>query len=180
MRALWKWVAPVLAGGALVVGVASCSSGGGGGGGPSGLDLVSKCDQICAQVGTCGASPALVSQCQSACGDLALAPLGCLDPFAAYLACLGGANSVQCSTGPGQAYVFVTPPQCEADRQNLVGCNAGPSPVAACVQLPGNSACGIGAPAQMHDTFCVGEPSVCTSLQPNPLGIGTFCCPSTS
>lgn len=176
MRARTKWVAPLLLGGALVVGDASCSSGNSNGGGPSGLSLVSECDQICSQVGSCGVPVSAVAACMNACGNLSLTPLGCLDPFAAYLACLGGANSVQCM--PGGAYVFVTPAQCDTDRQALVGCNAGPSPVAACVQLPGNSACGAAAPTSMHDTFCVGEPSVCSSPQPNPLGIGTFCCPS--
>jgi hypothetical protein len=178
MRARTKWIARLVAVGALVVAGASCSSGNGNGGGSSGLRLVSECDQICGQAGTCGAPASVVAQCQNACGNLALVAPSCLDPFAAYLTCLGGATSVQCMAGG--AYVFVAPPQCEADRQALVTCNAGPSPVAACVQLPGNSTCAAGAPASMRDTFCVGEPSTCSSPQPNPLGIGTFCCPSTS
>jgi hypothetical protein len=168
---------------AAVVGVllagASCSSGGSGGAGASPLTLVSECDRICGQLATCGASAAsLQLQCSNACGNLSLVQAGCVDPFASYLTCLAGANSVQC--GSGGQYVLVTPPACESSRQAFLSCNAGPSPVAACVQLPSNDACASAVAPATHAFFCVGAPAACTSPQPNPLGLGTFCCPSTS
>jgi hypothetical protein len=161
----------------LLVAGASCSSGGSSSGGASGLTLVSECDRICSQLSTCGATAAsLEAQCTNACGNLALVA-GCLDPFAGYLTCLAGATSVQC--GAGGQYVLVTPPACESYRQTFLACNAGPSPVSACVELPGNTSCATpGSPAGVHAAFCVGQPSSCTSPQPNPLGLGTFCCPS--
>jgi hypothetical protein len=116
-------------------------------------------------------------QCSNACGNLSLVQAGCVDPLASYLTCLAGATSVQC--GSGGQYVLVTPPACESYRQAFLSCDAGPSPVSACVQLPGNNACGTTAPAGTRPVFCVGEPAGCTSPQPNPLGLGTFCCPST-
>jgi hypothetical protein len=157
---------------------ASCSSGGGGGAGASPLTLVSECDQICSQLATCGATAAsLEGQCMGACGDLALVQAGCLDPFAAYLTCLAGATSIQC--GAGGQYVVITPQSCDGDRETFLNCSAGPSPVAACVELPGNTSCQT-APVMSAATFCVGAPAGCTSPQPNPLGIGTFCCPSSN
>jgi hypothetical protein len=181
-RSTWCGAAAI-AGGALLSCslAASCSSDGGGGEGTaSPLTLVSECDQICSQLSACGADAvSLEPQCTSACGDLAIVPAGCLDPFVAYVTCLAGVTSVQCS-GNG-AYVVVTPPSCEADRQAFLSCNAGPSPVAACLALPGNTSCAtapIGSPPTA--TFCVGQPPQCTSPQPNPLGLGVFCCPATN
>jgi hypothetical protein len=167
-----------LVGALVLTAVAACSSGGGGGGsGASPLTLVATCDQICGQLATCGATAAsLESECMNGCGDLALVQAGCLDPFAAYLTCLAGATSIQC--GAGGQYVIVTPPSCEADRETFLGCNAGPSPVAACVELPGNTACQTPGLPAAPASFCVGEPAGCTSPQPNPLGLGTFCCGS--
>jgi hypothetical protein len=109
----------------------------------------------------------------NACGSLSLVQVGCVDPFASYLTCLAGATSVQCQAG-GQT-VVVTPSSCETNRQSLLACNPGPSPVSACLTLPGPGPCpGIGT----KPVFCVGAPAACTSPQPNPLGLGTYCCPA--
>jgi hypothetical protein len=148
--------------------IASCSSGGSAGASPA--SLVSTCDQICANVvAQCAGMPGLEAQCVSACGALNLVQTGCLDPFASYLACIAGATSVQC----GANGVLITPPQCESDRQAVLGCNAPPGPVQACVQLPGSTACSGASGA----VFCVGAPNGCQSPSPNPIGIGTYCCP---
>jgi len=159
--------------------VVHCSGGGGGGSvGPTPATLVSTCDQICANVvAQCSESVALEMQCTNACGALGLAPLGCLDPFASYLSCLAGATSVQCEAG-GQD-VVITTPQCASDREAVLSCNAPPGPVAACVELPpGNTSCGLASPGGPTAMFCVGAPANCDpSPSPNPLGIGTYCCP---
>jgi len=159
----------------LLLGLVRCS-GGGGGYGPTPATLVSTCDQICANVvAQCTESASLEQQCTSACGDLSLVQLGCLDPFASYLACMAGGTSVQC--GANGQDVLITTPQCESDRQAVLDCTAPPGPVAACVQLPGNASCGVTAPGAAGAVFCVGAPSGCDSPSPNPIGIGTYCCP---
>ncbi len=156
---------------------ASCSSNGTttteNGGSPSPGSLVSTCDTICNNLSPC-ASGSLNSQCLSVCSNLNLVPATCLNPFASYLACLAGAKSVSCEAG-GQ-YVLVTPPECETDRQAFATCNAGPSVVAACLALSASTACTSLAPADRAE-FCVGAPSGCLAPSPNPLGIGTYCCP---
>jgi hypothetical protein len=158
----------------VALGVAACSSDGGGGSTTSPLTLVSECDQICSQLSACGATAAtLEAQCMNACGSLSLVQVGCVNPFASYLTCLAGATSVQCQAG-GQT-VVVTPSSCETYRQSLLACNPGPSPVSACLALPGSGPCTAVGTVQ---TFCVGAPAACTSPQPNPLGLGTYCCPA--
>jgi len=156
--------------------LAHCSGGGSGSLGPTPETLVSTCDQICANVvAQCSESAALDAECLNACGDLSLVQLGCIAPFASYLACIAGATSVQC--GADGQDVVVTTPQCEDDRQAVLTCNAPPGVVTACVQLPGNTSCGPSATSAMSAEFCVGAPSGCQSPSPNPVGIGTYCCP---
>jgi hypothetical protein len=120
----------------------------------------------------CSGSAILGAQCTAACGDLNLVQLGCLDPFASYLSCVAGATSVQC--GPNGQDVLIEPPNCESERQAVLHCNAPPGVVAACLQLPNDSSC---VPSTGTAMFCVGAPTGCHSPAPNPIGIGTYCCP---
>jgi hypothetical protein len=153
-----------------------CSGSGGGRLNSSPASLVSTCDQICANVvAQCSGSPSLEATCVGTCGDLNLVQLGCVDPFASYLACVAGATSVHCAAG-GQD-VLITTPQCESEMQAVLHCNAPPGIVTACVQLPGNTSCGVMAPGATGPVFCIGAPAACTSPSPNPIGIGTYCCP---
>jgi hypothetical protein len=156
---------------------------------PSAASLVQTCDSICAHVvAQCAAPPSLTAECLSACNDLALANLGCIAPLASYLVCLSGATSIQCQAG-GQ-YVLLSPPQCDAQRTSVLNCNASPGLIAACIAIPGSTACVGETPAPGGATggntgtasgggavFCVGAPSGCVSPTPNPLGLGTYCCP---
>jgi hypothetical protein len=166
----------LLLGCVLFCALAHCSGSGGGRVSPTPASLVSTCDQICANVvAQCSGSVSLEATCESACGDLSFVQLGCIDPFASYLACVVGATSVKCGAG-GQDVLIMTP-QCESDRQAVLNCNAPPGAVAACVQLPGNTSCGVVAPGATGPVFCVGVPNGCNSPTPNPVGIGTYCCP---
>jgi hypothetical protein len=176
-----KSLAALFLGGATAVLFAACSSssgttittnGNGSGAGSPG-SLVSTCDTICNNLAPCG-SASLDANCLSVCDNLNIVPASCVDSFASYLACLAGAKSVSCQAG-GQ-YVLVTPPECQSDRQAFVSCNAGPSIVSACLGLSGNTSCAATAPAE-KPVFCVGAPSGCTPPNPNPLGIGVYCCP---
>jgi hypothetical protein len=148
-------------------------------GGPTPGTLVSTCDQICSNVvARCVDSPANVyTDCISACGALNLVQGSCLDPFASYLACMAGATSVTCG-GDGQ-YVLITPQECEADREATLNCNAAPGLIAACVGVPSNQ-CGAsdtnGQTTGEAAVFCVGAPAGCAPPEPNPLGIGVYCC----
>lgn len=171
------WFAAPVAGAVLAAGT-SCSGSGSTSSTATPLTLVTECDEICQQLASCGVTAAsLQAQCSSACGDLWLVQAGCLDAFASYMACLAGATSVQC--GAGGQYVVVTPPSCDSYRESFLTCSAGPSPVAACIALPGNTACGTVAAPSSNPSFCVGVPEGCVSPEPNPLGLGTFCCPAT-
>ncbi|MGH7270818.1 MAG: hypothetical protein ACREJ3_10350 [Polyangiaceae bacterium] len=169
---------------------ASCSSsndsgssfgaGGLGGVGGFGSNLVTTCGQICNNVlADCGVASSLWSECNSACGDLALVPAGCVTQFAGYLACLSGATSIHCD---GRT-VEISPSSCAAQENEYELCNGGPSPIAACIALPpGNTACGMGAggppgpPSALKPVFCVGQPDGCSAAGQNPFGIGTYCC----
>lgn len=176
MRIVAKSVGRLLSVGAaslVAFAVASCSSSSSGSGGATSGSLVSTCDTICNNLSPC-ASASLDTQCLSVCNDLNVVPATCLDPLASYLACLAGAKSVSCQAG-GQ-YVLVTPPECENDRQAWSSCNAGPSVIAACVQLATNVSCSGPAPGDKA-VFCIGAPSGCVPVNPNPLGIGRYCCP---
>jgi hypothetical protein len=164
------------------------SSGSAGGGLNTPGTLVSTCDTICSNVvAECTGASDLLGTCLSACNDLNLVNLGCLDPFASYLACVAGATSVQCG-GDGQ-YVLITPSQCNADREAALSCNAQPGLIAACISVPTSNECGsvvatdgdsgiptvVESPGQPY--FCVGAPEGCFSPQTNPIGIGIYCCP---
>jgi hypothetical protein len=143
-------------------------------GGPSPVSLVATCDNICNNViAQCTDSDSLYQTCTDACGDLSVIQQSCLDPFASYLTCLVGGNSIQC--GAGGQYVLITPPECEADREATLNCNAEPGIVSACIALPGNTSCNA---EQGGAVFCLGAPAGCTSPGPNPIGIGIYCCPS--
>jgi hypothetical protein len=176
MKSLRAWLVI----GATGIVTASCS-----GGSSSGLDdssgaLISKCDQICNNVlAQCpSASGAPYTNCIAACGDLTIVPSSCLDPFAAYLLCISGATSVAVTCEASGDYVFVTPPNCESDREQTLNCNASPGPVAACIALPNNNSCATPpAGGGANPFFCVGAPSGCAAPMPNPLGIGVYCCP---
>jgi|HubBroStandDraft_6_1064221.scaffolds.fasta_scaffold130392_2 hypothetical protein len=165
--------------GATAIVSASCSSSGGGGGPDnSPATLINKCDQICSNVvATCTGASGAYNACLSACGDLAVVPASCLNPFASYLICLTGATSVTVTCGANGDVALVTPPDCEADREATLNCNASPGLVAACIALPGNTSCAT-APAGSgtNPVFCVGAPSGCEPPTPNPLGIGVYCC----
>jgi hypothetical protein len=150
--------------------------------------LVTTCDSICSNVvAQCVPAAQLYGSCLSACNDLNLVNLGCLDPFASYLACVAGATSVSCS-GDGN-YVLITPAKCETDREAALNCNMQPGLVSACIAVPSSDACGAvaansgsssGSPtfeSPGSPVFCVGAPEGCFSPQPNPLGIGIYCCP---
>jgi hypothetical protein len=176
VKPLWAWL---VFGAGLVS--ASCS----GGNSSSGFDtspatLVSKCDQICSNiVAQCAAAAgAPFDACRSACGDLALIPQSCLNPFASYLLCVAGATSISVTCGPGGDSALVTPPDCEDDRQATLTCNASPGLVAACIALPANASCTLPpSGGGSNPEFCVGAPSGCAPPTANPLGIGVYCCP---
>ncbi len=176
MKSLGAWLVI----GATGIVTASCSSSNSGGApDDSPATLIAKCDQICSNVvaqftGASGAYDA----CRNACGDLALVPASCLNPFASYLICLAGATSVTVACEANGDVALVTPPDCEADREATVNCNASPGLVAACIAWPGNPSCA--APpvgSGPNAVFCVGAPNGCAPPTPNPLGIGVYCCP---
>ena len=158
--------------GAIDAGCSDNNNNNGNGGGASPATLVSTCDTICDNLSPC-ASASLAAQCLNVCNDLSVVPATCINQFASYLACLAGAKSVSCQAG-GQ-YVLITPTECETDRQAFVSCNANPSIIAACTQVQTNTPCA----SPGGSVFCVGAPSGCVALAPapNPLGIGTYCCP---
>jgi hypothetical protein len=137
--------------------------------------LVTTCDSICSNVvAQCAPATGLYGSCLSACNDLNLVNLGCIDPFASYLACVAGATSVSCSSDGN--YVLITPAKCEADREAALNCNMQPGLISACIAVPSSDACGAVATSN-GPVFCVGAPEGCSSPQPNPLGIGIYCCP---
>jgi len=157
----------------VVAGVACSGDNSGSVGNNSPATLVSECQRVCDNLATCGAMAlGLEIDCKNACGALGLVQVACLNQFAGYLTCLSGASSVQCF---GDHSVIISPSDCEADRQTFLNCNPGPSAIAACVALPGNNGCA--ASSDFRAAFCVGTPPGCTAPSPNPLGIGTYCCP---
>jgi hypothetical protein len=175
-KALCAWLVI----GATGIVTASCSSNnssGNGNGDSSPAKLVSECDQICNNVVAQCAGAASAS-CLSACNDLNLVPMSCLNPFLSYLVCITGATSITVTCGANGNATLVPPPDCESDRQATLNCNASPGLVAACIALPGNTSCAA-APAGggPNPEFCVGAPTGCAPPSPNPLGIGIYCCP---
>jgi hypothetical protein len=136
--------------------------------------LVNECDKICENVvAECTDETPLLNTCLTACNDLGLVNLGCVDTFATYLTCLAGSTTVSCT--PGSIDVLVSPPECAADRQAAISCTAGPGLISACIAVPGNGECNGEISSQ--PTFCIGAPDTCISPAPNPLGIGVYCCP---
>jgi len=135
--------------------------------------LVSTCDAICNNVvAQCGVAASAYGACLSACQDLSLVQLGCVDALAAYLACLGGATSVQCE-GDGRTVVLRSP-SCAPQQQAFEGCTANLS-VAGCVELsPAGTTCPAGGAGAL---FCVGHPAGCQAAATNAFGIGSYCCP---
>jgi hypothetical protein len=162
--------------GANPAGGALLSSTGATAGSPAGgSSLVMTCDNICNSVlATCTNPPVSTdayAQCLNACQNLNLVQSTCAADFAAYLACLAGANSVQCG-GDGQ-YIVVSPPTCETQRSAYADCTGGP-PLAACIEVVDGTSCAAHQP-RMRVLFCVGvPPSDC-----DPVGglLGPYCCP---
>lgn len=170
--------------GATLMMTASCSSGTSstGSSNTSPAGLVNDCDQICDNVlMKCpGVANVPYNTCITACDDLSLVPMSCLNPFASYLLCEVGATSVSVACGPnGNSVTLATPPNCESDREATLTCNASPGLIAACIALPGNTSCLTAPPVGggPNPEFCVGAPTGCAPPNPNPLGIGIYCCP---
>ena len=137
--------------------------------------LASTCATICDNVlAQCGVAPAIHADCVGACQVLELAQVGCIDEFASYLVCLGGATSVSC--GANGQYVVLSPPNCEGQRVSYGLCTGGGPPLAACLAQPHrNAECAAArVPAQAH--FCVGQPVGCQSVEGGG-SIGLYCCP---
>jgi hypothetical protein len=137
--------------------------------------LASTCATICDNVlAQCGVAPAIHADCVGACQFLELAQVGCIDEFASYLVCLGGATSVSC--GANGQYVVLSPPNCQGQRLSYGLCTGDGPPLAACLAQPHrNGACAaVRATAQAH--FCVGQPVGCQSLEGGG-AIGLYCCP---
>ena len=152
------------------------SNGAAGGVSAGGSSLVITCDNICNNVLAACTTPPLApgaySQCLNACQNLDIVQSSCAADFAGYLACLAGANSVQCS-GDGQ-YVVVSPPSCDAQLNAYANCTGGP-PLAACIEISSGSApCDRHAP-RTRALFCVGVPPA----DCDPAGglLGPYCCP---
>jgi hypothetical protein len=162
---------------------ASCSSGNSstGSSNTSPAGLVNDCDQICNNVlMKCTGITGAYNACITACSDLSLVPSSCLNPFASYLLC-EATSSVSVACGPNGGSVTISTPQnCESDREATLTCNASPGLIAACIALPGNTSC-LAPPAGggLNPEFCVGAPTGCAppNNNPNPLGIGIYCCP---
>jgi hypothetical protein len=123
----------------------------------------------------CAPASSLYGTCLSACGDLNLLPQSCLNPFLAFVTCEADATMVDCNADG--TYAVLTPSQCDTDRDATLECNATPGLVSACVALPGNASCSGPDLAGTNPVFCVGAPNGCTAPEPNPIGIGVYCCP---
>lgn len=142
--------------------------------------LATTCGEVCNNVfAQCDIGLSAYTTCTNACTALVLAPETCITQFAGYLACLSGATSIECVSG-GQTFE-IAPGSCVSQEQDYEDCNAGPSPIGACIALPSsNTTCstnaGEGLSSSGMPEFCVGAPDGCASPTNNPLGIGTYCC----
>jgi hypothetical protein len=138
--------------------------------------LVSTCSSICDNVlAKCGVAPAVHADCLAACGRLDIADVGCVDEFAAYIACVGGATSITC--GANGQYVVVSPASCAPQKSAYELCTGGGPPVAACFAQPWrDSACTATREPIAHALFCVGQPAGCQSVEGNGI-LGLYCCP---
>jgi hypothetical protein len=168
-----KHLEGLLLAGCIVVAAASCSSSSSNGDGSSPASLVATCDKVCNEVSECITSSVL-SSCLSTCSELSGVQAGCLDQLASYLACFVGATSISCQGNSLQ----ISLGHCQSERQDVLDCNAGPSPVSGCLDLSGNTACAGTSPNDRTE-FCIGVPTGCEppAGTTNPLGIGTYCCP---
>jgi hypothetical protein len=135
-----------------------------------GSSLAATCTNICNNVlATCSVSTDAYTQCVNACQTLNLVQSTCVTDFAAYLACLAGANSVSCVGGQ---YIIISPPSCQAQQQAYANCT-GPK-FAACIEISnGTTACGQGH--NSRTLFCLGAPDGCDSAGGGLLG--PYCCP---
>jgi hypothetical protein len=163
----------LLLAGCIVIAAASCSSNSSSGDSNSPASLVATCDKVCNEVSECITSSVL-SSCLSTCGELSGVQAGCLDQLASYLACFVGATSISCQGNSLQ----ISLGHCQSERQDLLDCNVGPSPISGCLELSGNTACAATSPNDKTE-FCIGVPTGCEppAGTTNPLGIGTYCCP---
>lgn len=160
----------------LTLAASSGCSGDDNSGGQRQTSLTSTCDQICNNVvAQCGVSPAVHQDCLNGCQTLQAADVGCADELAAYLACLGGATSVQCQAG-GQ-YVLVSPPGCAAQQQAYATCHGGATPLAACFAEPLSASVCSNTSGHPHAYLCVGAPLGCVSPTGGTIVLGTYCCP---
>src|SRR5580704_3980117 len=122
--------------------------------------LATTCGQVCNNVlAQCGIAGSVYTTCTNACTALLLVPDTCITQFAGYLACLTGATSIQCVSG-GQTFE-IAPGSCTQQEADYEDCNAGPSPIAACLALPSSSnVCstnaGEGLTSSGTSEFCVG------------------------
>jgi hypothetical protein len=170
----WCWAMSVLPIGMFAL-VASCGDGNGSGrGGTPGL--VSTCSSICDNVlAQCGVAPAVHTECLGACRQLELADVGCVDEFAAYIACVGGATSISCRADG--RYIVVSPASCEPEKSAYDFCAGGGPPLAACFAQPWrDSVCNAARESTSHALFCVGRPAGCQSVEGGGV-LGLYCCP---
>ena len=138
--------------------------------------LVMTCDNICNNVLAGCVNPPLsqnaYARCLDACQYLDLVQSNCAADFAAYLACLAGADSVSCSAD-GQ-YIVVTASACDSQRAAYAECTGGP-PLAACIDISQESSACISHAPRARALLCVGvPPSDCDAVGGL---LGPYCCP---
>jgi hypothetical protein len=169
----------------LVVGVVACGGSSGtsttvgttgtfgnqgtfGGTPASGSSLTNTCTNICNNVfSTCAVPQNVYTQCLNACQSLTFVESSCITDFAAYLACLAGANAVSCV---GNQYIL-SPPACASQQQAYASCT-GPK-FAACIELSNDSTtCTQGN--NRRTFFCLDAPDGCDSAGGL---LGPYCCP---
>jgi len=163
----------------LRVGMAALLAACGNGDGPSHgrpAGLVSTCSSICDNVlAECGVAPAIHAECLGACRQLELANVGCVDDFAAYLACVGGATSISC--GANGQYVVVSPASCAPEKSAYDWCTGGGPPLAACFAQPWRDPiCSAAREPSPRALFCIGRPAGCQSVEGSDM-FGLHCCP---
>jgi hypothetical protein len=160
----------------VIAGGDGCGGQTSGGSGPP-PSLASSCTTVCNNVlGQCAAPSGALASCLQGCQGLNTVQGTCVDQFASYLACLGGATSVSCSANG--VSVTILSPSCNAEQQTFAQCT-GPSLVPTCVGLSsGNGTCGSAdAAAGSRALFCVGQPFGCLPAGAGVFGIGPYCCP---
>lgn len=158
----------------FLVGSSGCGGQTSGGSGPP-PSLASTCTTVCNNVlGQCGAPSGALASCLQGCQGLNAVQGSCVDQFASYLACLGGATSITCTSSG--VTVTVLSPSCDPQQQAFAQCT-GPSLVSGCLGLSsGTSTCGFPDAAGPRALFCVGQPFGCLPAGAG-VGIGPYCCP---